>query len=83
MLKSEVNKGSAINLFCRTAGPVIQVLLICPVRLDVDTFPKVVRKDPVEPRVRRRQRDDSLRFNLAVVGEVGRGELSYKQAQRR
>ena len=38
---------------------------------------------PSEPRVRRSQRDYSLPFKLAVVGEVGRGELSYKQAQRR
>ncbi len=36
-----------------------------------------------EPRARRSQRDYSLPFKLAVVGEVGRGELSYKQAQRR
>ena len=36
-----------------------------------------------EPRVRRSQRDYNLPFKLAVVGEVGRGELSYKQAQRR
>ena len=34
-------------------------------------------------RARRSQRDYSLPFKLAVVGEVGRGELSYKQAQRR
>ena len=40
-------------------------------------------KNPCEPRVRRSQRDYSLPFKLAVVGEVGRGELSYKQAQRR
>ena len=40
-------------------------------------------KTPFEPRVRRSQRDYSLPFKLAVVGEVGRGELSYKQAQRR
>ena len=40
-------------------------------------------KNPSEPRVRRSQRDYSLPFKLAVVGEVGRGELSYKQAQRR
>ena len=33
--------------------------------------------------MRRSQRDYSLPFKLAVVGEVGRGELSYKQAQRR
>jgi len=33
--------------------------------------------------VRRSQRDYSLPFKLAVVGEVARGELSYKQAQRR
>jgi transposase-like protein len=38
---------------------------------------------PEEPRVRRSQRDYSLPFKLAVVGEVARGELSYKQAQRR
>lgn len=36
-----------------------------------------------EPRIRRSQRDYSLPFKLAVVGEVGRGELSYQQAQRR
>ena len=40
-------------------------------------------ENPSEPRVRRSQRDYSLPFKLAVVGEVGRGELSYKQAQRR
>ena len=40
-------------------------------------------QNPSEPRVRRSQRDYSLPFKLAVVGEVGRGELSYKQAQRR
>ena len=38
---------------------------------------------PSEPRVRRSQRDYRLPVKLAVVGEVGRGELSYKQAQRR
>ena len=36
-----------------------------------------------EPHVRRSQRDYSLPFKLAVVGEVARGEVSYKQAQRR
>lgn len=40
-------------------------------------------QNPSEPRARRSQRDYSLPFKLAVVGEVGRGELSYKQAQRR
>jgi transposase-like protein len=40
-------------------------------------------KNEFEPRTRRSQRDYSLPFKLAVVGEVGRGELSYKQAQRR
>ncbi len=40
-------------------------------------------KNEFEPRVRRSQRDYSLPFKLAVVGEVGRGELSYQQAQRR
>ena len=40
-------------------------------------------ENPSEPRERRSQRDYSLPFKLAVVGEVGRGELSYKQAQRR
>ena len=40
-------------------------------------------KTPSEPRERRSQRDYRLPFKLAVVGEVGRGELSYKQAQRR
>ncbi len=40
-------------------------------------------QNPCEPRARRSQRDYSLPFTLAVVGEVGRGELSYKQAQRR
>ena len=40
-------------------------------------------QNPSEPHVRRSQRDYSLPFKLAVVGEVGRDELSYKQAQRR
>ena len=40
-------------------------------------------QNPSEPRERRSQRDYRLPFKLAVVGEVGRGELSYKQAQRR
>lgn len=40
-------------------------------------------KTEFKPRARRSQRDYSLPFKLAVVGEVGRGELSYKQAQRR
>ena len=40
-------------------------------------------QNPSEPRVRCSQRDYSSPFKLAVVGEVGRGELSYKQAQRR
>jgi len=39
--------------------------------------------NPSEPRERRSQRDYSLPFKLAVVGEVGRGERSDKQAQRR
>ena len=38
---------------------------------------------PEEPRIRRSQRDYRLPFKLAVVGEVARGELSKKQAQRR
>lgn len=38
---------------------------------------------PEEKRVRRSQRDYSLAFKLAVVGEVARGELSKKQAQGR
>ena len=33
---------------------------------------------PEEKRVRRNQRDYSLAFKLAVVGEVARGELSKK-----
>jgi transposase-like protein len=40
-------------------------------------------QNPSEPRERRSQRDYSLPFQLAVVGEVARGEFSYKQAQRR
>ena len=38
---------------------------------------------PEEARIRRSQRDYSLPFKLAVIGEVARGELSKKQAQRR
>ena len=37
---------------------------------------------PEEARIRRSQRDYSLPFKLAVIGEVARGELSKKQAQR-
>ena len=40
-------------------------------------------QNPSEPRERRSQRDYRLPVKLAVVGEVGRGELSYQQAQRR
>jgi len=40
-------------------------------------------QNPSEPRARRSQRDYRLPVKLAVVGEVGRGELRYKQAQRR
>ena len=40
-------------------------------------------QDPEEKRVRRSQRDYSLAFKLAVVGEVARGELSKKQAKHR
>jgi len=40
-------------------------------------------QNPSEPRERRSQRDHSLPFGLAVVSEVGCGELSYEQAQRR
>ena len=40
-------------------------------------------QNPSEPRARRSQRDYRLLVKLAVVGEVGRGELRYKQAQRR
>ena len=35
-------------------------------------------QNPSEARERRSQRDYSLPFKLAVVGEVGHGELSYK-----
>ena len=38
---------------------------------------------PEEARIRRSQRDYSLPFKLAIIGEVARGELSKKQAQRR
>lgn len=38
---------------------------------------------PEEKRIRRSQRDYSLAFKLAVVGEVARGELSKKQAKHR
>ncbi len=54
-----------------------------PVRLSVDASPKVVLLNESQPDARRSQRNYSLPFKLAVVGEVGRGELSYKQAQRR
>ena len=57
--------------------------LMRAVRVCVDSFSPVVMQNPSERRVRRGQRDYSLPFKLAVVGEVGRGELSSKQAQRR
>lgn len=37
----------------------------------------------METEVKRTQRDYTLAFKLAVVGEVERGELTYKQAQRK
>lgn len=51
--------------------------------LCVDTLPKNVITKEEDVRIRRSQRDYSLPFKLAVVGEVGRGELSYKEAQHR
>ncbi|GAB3549483.1 hypothetical protein GCM10027343_31320 [Noviherbaspirillum agri] len=33
--------------------------------------------------IKRTQRDYALAFKLAVVDEVEKGELTYKQAQRR
>lgn len=40
-------------------------------------------QEPESQRVKRSQRDYSLAFKLAVVGEVARGELSKKQAKHR
>ena len=51
--------------------------------LCVDTLSKTIITREEGVRIKRSQRDYSLPFKLAVVGEVGRGELSYKQAQRR
>lgn len=42
----------------------------------VDNISEVVMKNESERRVGRSQRDYSLSFKLASVGEVGRGELS-------
>lgn len=35
----------------------------------------------MEQGVKRTQRDYSLSFKLAVVGQIEKGELAYKQAQ--
>lgn len=40
-------------------------------------------KKEAEQKQRRSQRDYSLAFKLQVVSEVEKGELSYKQAQRK
>lgn len=40
-------------------------------------------KKQEEQKQRRSQRDYSLAFKLQVVSEVEKGELSYKQAQRK
>jgi len=40
-------------------------------------------KKQKEEKQRRRQRDYSLAFKLQVVSKVEKGELSYKQAQRK
>ncbi len=37
----------------------------------------------MKPTVKRTQRDYSLAFKLAVVDQVEKGELTYKQAQYR
>ena len=37
----------------------------------------------METGIKRTQRDYSLAFKLSVVGQVEKGELSYKEAQRR
>ena len=46
-------------------------------------FLEGVMKTEFEPRARQSQRDYRLPVKLAVVGEVGRGGLRYKHAQRR
>ena len=50
----------------------------CPVRLCVGTSLQVVMQELEAQRVKRSQRDYSLAFKLAVVGEVARGELGKK-----
>ena len=39
-------------------------------------------RDSEKPRKRRTQRDYNLGFKLAVVAQVEKGEMTYKQAQR-
>lgn len=51
--------------------------------LSADTLTKNAVNKEESVRIGRSKRNYSLPFKLAVVGEVGRGELSYKQAQRR
>lgn len=40
-------------------------------------------KNIEQQRIRRSQRDYSLAFKLAVIEEVEKGELTYKQAQKK
>lgn len=58
-------------------------LAICPVLNKVYTFPPESLEVSMEQGVKRTQRDYSLPFKLALVDQIEKGELTYKQAQAR
>ncbi|MDR6232805.1 hypothetical protein Q3H58_004928 [Pseudomonas psychrotolerans] len=56
---------------------------LCPVLNKVYTFGPDILESQMEQGVKRTQRDYSLTFKLAVVDQVEKGELTYRQAQER
>ena len=56
---------------------------LCPVLNKVYTFPPETLESQMEQGAKRTQRDYSLSFKLAVVDQIEKGELTYRQAQER
>src|SRR5690606_16760097 len=90
--------GRALSAACRGVGPVrshpprdshekagVSRLFrcCCPVLNTVYTSHPLIPESQMEQGVKRTQRDYSLAFKLAVVDQVEKGELTYKQAQER
>lgn len=83
IIRREVHSGSIIDNQEPSVAVVGDQKQSFTAPLGVDNLPKNAAAGEEGVRTRRSQRDYSLPFKLAVVGEIGRGELTYKQAQRR